>query len=211
MLGRCVMAFVCLVPAFGADLAALDARFLSAQQLLTAGHYPQARDEFAVVWKEYERARGSHHPLTIDARIFYGQTLTMTGRPEQAMNVLKPVTAGEHRQALVAKGSFALALRESGQAEAAVKLLEAVTARFSVNGSDDHVHLGRFESELAVSKAYVGRLAEGERHALASLAHLDLSPPEYERHRGSVLLSLGQIYLLMNKTGPAAQRLAEAS
>lgn len=210
MLVRCVMAFVCLAPAFGADLAALDARFLSAQQLLTAGDYPQARDEFAAIWKEYDRTRGSHHPLTIDARIFYGQTLTMTGRPEQAMNVLGPVSVGEHRQALVAKGSFALALRESGQAAAAVKLLKSVTVLFRANGPDDHVHLGRFESELAVGNAYLGRLAEAERHALASLAHLALSPPEFARHRASVLLTLGQIYLLMNKTESAAQRLAQA-
>ena len=197
-------------PALAAAGGATEELFEQSQRWLQAGDFVKARDGFARCWKEFGAARGEEHQLTLDARIFYGQLLTMTGRADLGMNVLGALLDQPGRAGLIASGSFALALRQSGQPGRAVKLLRKNLDRFTVETPEDYIHLGRFHSEISVSLAYLKRYREAEEHARVALRTLDAAHLPPQAHRPCLLTILGQIYLLSGRDQEAAATLAEA-
>lgn len=200
-----------LLPARGALASATTQDlFNEAQTWMAAGEFAKARDGFAVCWKEFEAQRGPGDQATVDARIFHGQLLTMTGRPDLAMNVLGPMLETPGRGGLIASGSFALALRQSGQPDRAIKLLRKSLARFPVEGPEDYIHLGRFHSEISVSLAYLKRYREAEEQARTALRVLDRANLPAAPHRPCLLTILGQVYLLSGRDNEAGPILAEA-
>lgn len=205
----CCFVFMFLLPGLAAATAA-DQLYEQSQRWLSAGEFVKARDGFAQCWKAFQKERGEEDGSTNDARIFYGQLLTMTGRPDLGMNVLGPLLDKPGRAGMIASGSFALALRQSGQAERAVKLLRNTLARFQVELPDDNIHLGRFHSEMGVSLAYLRRFREAEDHVVTALGLLENSRLPQQSHRPCLLTILGQIYLLSGRDGEAAKTLASA-
>lgn len=208
------LAVVCLlfVPllAHAQDHESVDQLFVRAQNQLLAGDYMLARDNFAQVWKEFERIYGERNELTIEARIFYGQVLSMTGDAEKAMTVLGPVSSGESRNAMIARGSFALALRQSGQLERATKVLREVVRSFPAVSPQNLVHLARMHSELAVCLAYSRHFREAEANAKQALHFIDLAEQPSPVHRASITTILGQVYLLEGRDQLAYQTLSQA-
>ena len=187
-----------------------NALYLQSQEWMLAGDYPNARDGFAQAWQGFERELGKTHPTTIDARTFYGQLLTMTGAPEKAMTVLGPISSGNTRGAMIARGSFALALTHAGQLKRATKLLSELVRTFPITSPVDMIHLGRMQSELAVCLAYSRRFREAEAAAREALRLLEASGPPALVHRAAVYTVLGQIYLLSNRDAKAREALLEA-
>ncbi len=188
----------------------LQRLFQLSQDQLLAGDYVLARDGFAKAWKGLKRQLGDTHPRTLDARIFYGQLLTITGAPEEAMTVLGPISSGNTTKAMIARGSFALALRQTGQLSRATKLLRELVRTFSPVSSDDKIHLARMQSELAVSLTLARRFREAETAAKESLRLLDQSDSPPPVHRAAVYTILGQIYLLSHRDAQAQEALFEA-
>ena len=188
----------------------LQRLFQLSQDQLLAGDYALARDGFAKAWKELKTQLGDTHPHTLDARIFYGQLLTMTGAPEEAMTVLGPISNGKTRQAMIARGSFALALRQTGPLSRATKLLKELVRTFPAVSSDDQIHLGRMQSELAVCLTLARRFREAETAAKEALRLLDQSDSPPPVHRAAVYTILGQIYLLSHRDAQAQEALLEA-
>lgn len=169
------MAVVCLLlQSFAsAGQTEIERQFAAAQVQMLSGGYVGARDNFASVWKEFAATLGESSLVTIEARIFYGQALTMTGKPDEALTILGPISLGNSRTAMIARGSFALALRQSGQMDRAVGLLKELVRIFPNAEPSDLVHLGRLHAELAVCQAYRNRLKEAEAHAFESLKLID--------------------------------------
>lgn len=184
--------------------------FLQSQQWFLDGEYGPALHGFATAWKEFARTRGEADPLTIDARIFHGQLLTMSGHPNDAMTVLGPISQGSSRQAMIARGSFAMALRQAGQLDRATKILKGLIRTFPPGGQGNPVHLGRMHSELAVCLAYTGHLREAETNAREALRLLDQADHPHVSYRVSVNTILGQIYLLGNRNADAHRALVKA-
>jgi tetratricopeptide (TPR) repeat protein len=184
--------------------------FTQAQNQLLAGEYLSSRDGFAKVWKAFAKERGENDTLTLEARIFYGQVLTMTGKPQEAMTVLGPVSGGDDRTAMIARGSFALALRQAGQVERAAKLLADLVKIFPHTPNENLIHLGRMQSELAVCLSYMERFREAEAAATEALRLLDNAPDPIPAHRASVNTVLGQIYLLSGRDRDAYRTLLRA-
>jgi tetratricopeptide (TPR) repeat protein len=206
------LAVVCLLCPWlmPAQEQTLDQLFVRAQDQLLAGDYLLARDGFAKVWQEFARTRGENDELTIEARIFYGQVLSMTGDAAKAMTVLGPVAQGESRNAMIARGSFALALRQSGELEKATRILKEVVRSFPAVPPANMVHLGRMYSELAVCLAYSGKYREAEENAREALRLIDTAEHPVPAHRASVNTILGQIYLLAHRDALAYNTLMRA-
>lgn len=205
-----VCSFLLILPALTRAAQTAAELFEQSQRWLESGEFVLARDGFARCWKDFEAAHGSESPLTIEARIFYGQLLTMTGRPDQGLNVLAPLVKQPGRLGLIASGSFALALRQSGQPDRAVKLLRETIARFKPETREDYVHMGRFHSELAVSYAYLKRYRESTEHSLHALKLLDEAGGPPRPHRACLLTILGQVQLLSGRDAEAAATLRKA-
>ena len=184
--------------------------YLESQKQLLAGYYVPARDGFAKAWKGFERELGQTHPSTIDARIFYGQLLAMTGDPEKAVTVLGPISNGNTRSAMIARSCFALALTHMGQLKRATKLLSELVHTFPATSPEDVIHLGRIQSELAVGLAYSRRFREAEAAAGEALRLLKASGAATPLHKASVYTVLGQIYLLSHRDAQAREALLEA-
>lgn len=208
------LAVVCLLvflPCLAVAQEQIAARLFSeAQAHLRAGNYQLASEGFARIWKIQTGALGEDNPATIEARIFHGQMLTMTGKPEEAMTVLGPVSHGDSRNAMIARGSFALALRQAGQLDRAVKILRELVRTFPSGTVEDKIQLGRMHSELAVCLAYLGHAAKAEAHALEALRLLDAAGNPVPTHRAAVNIILGQIYLLVGRDAEAHRVLIAA-
>ena len=205
------LAVVCLLPLIcqGQDESP-DRIFQQSLRWFQTGEYLLARDGFARAWKQLEAARGPLDPDAIDARIFYGQILTMTGEAMDAMTVLGPVSNGDSRKAKIARASFALALRQAGQFSRAIGILTALVRSFPPSSPEDLIHLGRMHSELAVCLAYSRHFREAETHAREARRLLDASGQPPMPHHASVDTILGQIFLLSNRDAEAYAMLSKA-
>ncbi len=209
----CRVAVVCLLVSIAAPAQTateLNSLFEQSQNRLLAGDYALARDGFAKAWKGLEKQFGESHPRAIDARIFYGQLLTMTGAQDEALTVLGPISSGDTTKAMIARGSFALALRQTGQLSRATKLLKELVRTFPPVSPDDMIHLARMRSELAVCLTLARRFGEAEtsvKEALRLLKESGTPPPV---HIAAVYTILGQIYLLSHRDALAQEALLKA-
>ncbi len=206
------MAVVCLLFSWiaAADEQTLERLYAEAQDQLLAGDYLPAREGFANAWQAFEKTHGETDPRTIEARIYYGQVLTMTGDHNRAMSVLGPVSSGDTRTAMIARTSFALALRQAGQMDRSIKLLSELVKVFPATSPENSIHLARMHSELAVCLAFQKRFHPAEDHALESLRLIDAAGSTYAPHRASVDTILGQIYLLAGREKDAYETLTKA-
>ena len=188
----------------------LEELFAQSQAQFLAGDYLLARDGFGKVWQEFAKTRGEHDALTTEARIFYGQVLTMTGNADKALTVLGPVSSGNSHNAMVARAAFALALRESGQLEKATKILKELARSFPPTSPENLVHLGRIHAELAVCQSYLGHFREAEANAREALRLHEISGHPVPGHHAAILAILGQIYLLHGRNAEAYATLTRA-
>jgi tetratricopeptide (TPR) repeat protein len=206
------VAVVCLLfPWLAAgDEQATDRLFTEAENQLLAGDYLPAREGFAKVWHAYEKTYGESDSRTIEARIYYGQVLTMTGDHTKAMSILGPISSGDTRNAMIARTSFALALRQAGQMDRSIKLLSELVKIFPPTSPPNMNHLARMHSELAVCLGYMKRFHSAEDHAVEALRLVDASGFIYVAHRASINTILGQIYMLAGRDKDAYQTLTKA-
>jgi tetratricopeptide (TPR) repeat protein len=209
---RSVAVMCLLFPSFvlAAEEEPIERLFQKAQDQLVSGEYLLARDNFGKVWKDFAQTRGELDPHTIDARIFYAQLLTMTGKPGEAMNILGPMSGGNSRSAMLARAAFALALRQAGQLDRAAAMLKDLVRTFPSAQPADIVHLGRMHCELSVCLAYTGKFRDAEANAKEALRLLSIAGNPIPEHRISVNIVLGQIYLLSNRDAEAYETLMKA-
>lgn len=209
----CCCFLLLLVPAASRAAASTPEQlFVQSQRWLEEGEFARARDGFAVCWKEFAARHGEGHEATREARIFYGQLLTMTGRADLGLNVLGPMLDEPGRLGQIASGAFALALRQGGQPDQAVRILRKTLAAFVVESPEDYLHVGRFRSEIAVSLAYMRRYREAEAEAKEALLQIDRAGggSTTRAHHPCLMTILGQIYLLSGRSKEAEHTLRAA-
>ena len=187
-----------------------DSLFIEAGQQLQRGDYALARDNYGSIWRQWAKTRGETDPLTLDARIFFGQMLTMTGNPGEALDVLGPISSGSTRQALIARGSFALALRQSGNVARAATMLAALIEEFPRTPAENDVHRGRLHAEYAACLAHLGKTREAEQSARESVRLVERAGLLGAEHLPAVRIILGQVHLLAGRDEEAARTLREA-
>jgi len=184
--------------------------FQQSHKLMQRGDLLLAREGFGMAWKQLAKEEGDEDSRSIDARIFYGQLLAMTGDPQKAFTVLGPLAQGSSRTSLVARGAFALALREDGQHKRSAKILEEMVRIFPREDSHDLATAGRLYSELSTSYAYLKKYSKSEAAALEGLRLLDEAGPRFRVYRTASLIVLANSQLLAEHTAEAERTLTEA-
>jgi len=205
--------FFLLFCAFAWEAAAADPAedlFNQSRQWLQEGDLIRARDGFGNAWKQFTKDRGDQDRRTTEARIFYAQLLALTDNPQKAFTVLGSLVQGTSRTSLIARSAFALALRQDGQHKRSVKMLEELVRIFPREDADDLLIVGRLQSELATSYAYLRKYSKSEAAAIEGVRLLDASGERFRIYRPASLIVLGNSQLLAGHNAEAAATLSEA-
>lgn len=161
---------------------------------LDRGEVLKARDGFRTAWRMYAAALGEMAPETIEVRIFYGQMLAISDQPDAALTLLGPVSSGNDRVSLVARGAFALALRQKNELKRSAKMLRQILEAFPQETKEDFAHTSRLYGELTTTLDLMKKYKEAEAAAKEGVRLIERSG--YASHRAAALIVLGNTQLL---------------